>query len=130
MVCITEVAEKVSLLLKTDFELTAGECLVKKKRMIEIYAGKNRFHCMLDLDISFNAFEQNGFASNKAEIYLLPEELPAFTFTLKEYIIPLPLNTEQRLTANPNIICFQIVCKEPPEHFAERLSAAFQVINQ
>jgi hypothetical protein len=125
---IHQVAQKVAELMNTDFELQASVCLIKKNRTFLIYADEASFTCTLELNISFNQITESGHAFNKAEILLLPEEFPAFTFTVKEHPIPLPAECRQNSKANPNLISYCIETLEPPEHFASRLSAAFKTI--
>ncbi|WP_233569691.1 hypothetical protein [Planomicrobium sp. Y74] len=121
-------AEKVGLLLNAEIEIEPGKCIVKKKRTIDIHADNLFFPCILDMDISFEDFRNNGFAVNRAEIFLLPEELPAFTIALNENQIPFPTDYQQWQVTNPNIVSIWIKSIEPPEHFAERLSIALRVI--
>lgn len=130
MNAMEQIAEKVGMLMKAETELQDGKCLVKKKRTLEIRASKSCFICTLDMDISFRHLKEDGIALNEAEIYLLPEEFPAFTENLRKYPIPLPTNYSQRLASNPNLLCIRMESKEPPEHFAERLSATLEVIEE
>ncbi|MGI2327999.1 DUF1259 domain-containing protein [Planococcus sp. YIM B11945] len=116
------VAEKVGMLLDSEIEVLAEKCIVKKKRAIK--------SSVLDLDISFERFRHTGFALNKAEIFLLPEECPVFTLALIQKDIPLPSSYKQRQVANPNIITLYLEAVEPPELFASRLAKAFRAINQ
>ena len=120
--------EKVGLLLNAEIELDAEKCIVKRERSLEIQANNVCFDCTLELDISFEQFRDDGSAFNQAEILLLPEELSAFTFALSEHRIPFPTEYRQWQVANPNIINVCIESMEPPEHFAERLSAALDVL--
>lgn len=123
-------AEKVGALMKAETEFQGGRCYIKKKRSLEIRASKSCFICTLDLDISFRHVKEDGTALNVAEIYLLPEEFPTFVENLRNYPIPLPTNYSQRTAANPNLICIHMESKEPPEHFAERLSATLEVLEE
>ena len=123
-------AEKVGWLLEAEVEAAGEKYLVKKKRTMKIHSLEAFFTCTLDLDISFERLQDNGSAFNKAEIFLLPEEFPAFTFALSEHPIPFPTQYRQWTVANPNIVSVCMESTEPPEHFAERLSAALQVIEQ
>jgi hypothetical protein len=123
-------AEKVGMLLGAEIEVIAGKCSVKKKRTIEIKADTMRFSCTLELDISFEQYQENGFALNKAEIFLLPEECKAFMLALIQHDIPLPSVYRQWQIANPNLTSMHLEAIEPPEHFAARLSKAFQAISQ
>jgi hypothetical protein len=127
---LEEVAEKVGMLLKSEIELLPAGCIVKKKRTLEIRANAAFFSCTLDYDISFDRLKEDGIAHNKAEIYLLPEEFPCFSYNFNEYPIPLPTDFQQRLISNPNIVCVRMESKERPEYFAERLAAALAVIEQ
>lgn len=123
-------AKKVGRLLNAEIETCGEKTIFKRKRTLEILATNNRFSCTLDLDISFEGLKEDGFAFNKAEVFLLPEELPAFTFALSEYRIPFPTAYRQWQNVNPQIISVCIESTEPPEHFAERLSAALNTIDQ
>lgn len=125
-----QIAEKVGMLMKAETDLQGGRCFIKKKRTLEIQANSSCFICTLDMDISFRHLKEDGVALNEAEIYLLPEEFPAFVENLRKYPIPLPTNYSQRLAANPNLVCIKMESKEPPEHFAERLSATLNVIEE
>ena len=123
-------SEKAAQLLNAEIELQAEKVLIKKQRTLEIFANNNLFTCTLDLDISFDHFQDNGSAFNQAEIFLLPEEFPAFTFALREHPIPFPTDYRQWTVTNPSIISVCLESREPPEHFAERLAAALHVIEQ
>lgn len=125
---IAQTAARVAELMQATFNLQAHQCHIKKNRTFNILANHDRFTCTLELDISFDQLTDSGYACNKAEILLLPEELPAFSFTLKEHAIPLPADCNQKLSANPRLISYYIETMEPPEHFARRLSAAFKTI--
>lgn len=122
--------EKVGLLLNAEIEMEAEKCIIKRNRSLEIQRDNACFDCTLELDISFEQFQDNGSAFNQAEILLLPEELLAFTFALSEHRILFPTEYQQWQVTNPNIVSVCIESREPPEHFAERLSAALQVIEQ
>ena len=123
-------AKRAGQLLAAEIEQQTEKVLLKKQRTLEIFAVNHRFTCTLDLDISFDHFQDNGSAFNQAEIFLLPEEFPAFTFSLSEHPIPFPTDYRQWTVSNPNIISVCLASTEPPEHFAERLAAALQVIDQ
>lgn len=123
-------AEKAGRLLKAEVEQQGEKILLKRQRTLEILAENNRFSCTLDLDISFEHLRKDGSACNKAEIFLLPEEFPAFTFALSEHRIPFPTAYRQWQEANPSIIRVCMESTEPPEEFAERLSTALNVLEQ
>lgn len=127
---LEQMGEKVGMVMNAEIEWLGEECTVKKQRTLEIRASKSCFYCTLDLDISFRHLRDDGSAFNKAEIYLLPEEYPAFLNRLRKHHNPLPTNYRQRLVSNPNIVCVYMESKEPPEFFAERLAAALEIIDQ
>ncbi|MCP2034516.1 hypothetical protein L1279_001503 [Planomicrobium sp. HSC-17F08] len=120
--------EKVAHILEADVIEQAGKCNVVKKRIIEILVENHSFTCMLDHDISFESVSKDSTAFNKAEIFLLPEEYAAFFSALSGHSIPFPVHYRQWQRVNPHIISVCIESVEPPEHFAERLSAALQII--
>lgn len=124
------VAEKVGEILKGEEELQAGECVINKRRTLTIFAEDRQFSCTLDFDISFKHLKQDGTASNRAEIFLLPEEVPVFLASIRQYPIALPTKYSQRMTVNPNIVSIYMESREVPEHFAKRLSAALAVLEQ
>lgn len=120
--------ENISALMNAEIEESAGKYNILKNRTIEISAENAHFTCTLELDISFERYQNNGCALNKAEIFLLPEECKTFTLALIQHEIPFPSIYRQWQVANPNIIGMYIESVEPPEDFAERLSKAFQAI--
>ncbi|ANU21954.1 DUF1259 domain-containing protein [Planococcus donghaensis] len=123
-------AEQVGVLLNAEVEVQNGECLIKKTRAINISSQNKNFNCVLDHDISFKNLKEDGTALNEAGILLLPEELALFTDTLHQQAIPLPINYQQRVDINPNIVCIYMSSEESPEDFATRLSAVFNAIEQ
>jgi hypothetical protein len=125
---MAQTAEKVAKLMHTDFTLHASECQMKKHRIFHVYADHSQFTYTMESVISFRQLAECGHAFNKAEILLLPEELLAFSFTLKEHDIPLPSNCQQKMMATSTLISYSLETNEPPEYFAERLSAAFKKI--
>lgn len=125
---LQETANEVAALLDAEVEITGETCLVKKKRNLNIHANQIDFSCILELDISFKKLKNNGHALNRAEILLLPEELPAFTDAWSSFATPLPVNFKQRCETNPNIVCLHLECIEHPEDFAARLSASLKAL--
>lgn len=123
-------AEQVGVLLNAEVEVQGGECVIKKIRAINISSQNKNFNCVLDHDISFKNLKEDGTALNHAEILLLPEEVALFTNALQKHPISLPINYQQRVDINPNIVCIYLSSEETPEDFATRLSAAFNVIEQ
>ncbi|TWT06417.1 DUF1259 domain-containing protein [Planococcus sp. CPCC 101016] len=127
---LEQLAEQVGMLMNSEVELQAGECLIKRKRNINISSRDKSFSCTLDHDISFKNLKDNGKAYNQAEIFLLPGELASFINALHRHPIPLPTNYQHRIDSNPDIICVYLSSEEAPENFAARLSAAFDAIEQ
>lgn len=123
-------AEKAGQLLNAEIELQAGKICFKKQRRLEIQTDSNCFICTLDLDISFERFQDDGFAFNQAEIFLLPGEVSAFAFALSEHPIPFPTEYHQWTTLNPHIASVCLESMESPTDFAERLSFALKVLDQ
>lgn len=127
---IEQIAEKVGHLLEAQPEIGRDTCLIRKKRMLKIHTTTNCTVCTLDADISFEKLKEDGTATNKAEIYLLPEEFAHFLKILEEHPLPLPTKYSQWLDGNPEIICMHMQSKESPEHFAERLATTLKLLNQ
>ena len=124
------VPDKVGWLMDAEVEAHEEKHLVKKKRTFTIFLGSKAITFTLDLDISFTYYEESGVAFNKAEIFLLPEEVPVFTSTLRKYTIPFPTVYRQRQVINPNVIAVYMESLEPPDHFFQRLAAAFYAIKK
>lgn len=127
---IEEIAEKVGRLLEVEPEVNGDACLIRKKRTLEIHSSNNCAVYNLDMNISFEKLREDGTATNKAEIYLLPEEFTHFLKILEEHPLPLPTEYSQWLDGNPEIICMHMKSKESPVHFAERLATALKSLNQ
>lgn len=124
------VPDKVGWLMNAEVEAHEEKHLVKKKRTFTIFLGSKAITFTLDLDISFTYYEESELAFNKAEIFLLPEEVPVFTSTLRKYAIPFPTVYRQRQVINPNVIAVHMESLEPPDHFFQRLAAAFYAIKK
>lgn len=88
-------AEKAARLLHAEIERSGEKTILKRQRTLEILAENHQFTCTLDLDISFEQVREDGTALNKAEIFLLPEEYPAFFLALSEHRLPLPTDYRQ-----------------------------------
>lgn len=127
---LESVMEKVRLLYHADVECHADICSIHKKRTLVISEIPCSFHFEIDHDISFRNLGENGTAFNQAEIYLYPEEYPAFVCALKNHSIPFPADYRQWQIVNPHIMSVCIEASEPPEDFAQRLSAALEVLGQ
>lgn len=122
------IADRISSLMNAEVVEKAGRYKVKKSRMLDINMGGMVFACQLEMDIYFEGLAEDGNAFNKAEILLLPKECKTFLIALIQYGIPLPPVYRQWQVANPNIVALYLEAIEPPEHFAGRLSEAFQAI--
>ncbi|WP_142828526.1 DUF1259 domain-containing protein [Planococcus soli] len=127
---LEQLAEQVGMLMNAEVEVEGRECLIKRKRTINISSHNKNFICTLDHDISFKNLKDNGKAFNQAEIFLLPGELASFVNALHQHPIPFPTSYQHRMDINPDIICVYLSSEEPPEDFAARLSAAFDAIEQ
>ncbi|RNF39824.1 hypothetical protein [Planococcus salinus] len=127
---VERVAERVGGVLMAKPVLKAGKCIVQKKRAITINASGTRYTYSLAFDITFKNYKADGTALNKAEIYLLPEEFPFFSYTLKNYELPLPPHHKLRISSDQHVVCFTVKTIEAPENFARRLSAALKIVEQ
>lgn len=121
-------AEKVGWLLKAKMEQHGEKVVLQRQRTLEILAENNYITCTLSLQISFEHLKEDGSAFNKAEIFLLPEEVAAFVRTLSEHRFPFPTRYRQWQNATPQMTHVFLESFEPPEHFAERLAAALATI--
>lgn len=122
-------ADKVSCILHAEGFSSADKVVFTKQRTLKIYKENICLYCKFDIKISFHKIHKDGSAFNQAEIILLPEEFPAFTFTLQEHPIPFPSVYRQWLKVRPYIITIYLESVEAPESFAERLASALNVID-
>lgn len=112
-----------------EVELSAEYWELKKKRMVEMHKSPDRcICCSLDLTVSFNLFPNGRETLNKAEVYLLPEELTTFTGALIQHPNLFPISYSQHLSKKDGIYCIRLESLEPFEDFAERLSEALSVL--
>ena len=128
MAHLRETAAEVASLMNADTEIIGETCFIKKKRHLNIHTDLKDFSCILDLDISFRKLKNNGEASNRAEILLLPEELPAFTEAWSSFAVPLPVNFKQFCETNPNIVSLHLETTECPKIFAARLASSLKAL--
>ena len=122
-------AEAVSKILGGDLACQDGIYQLRNKRSVNI---KNSpildISLSLDLDVSFSLSEEGPDGSNEARVFLVPEELTAFTQTLVAHPFFFPTSYSQHLTMERGMYCIRLTSQEPPEVFAERLAAALDVL--
>ena len=122
------IAEKVQKTLTARCEYRNGKYCFTKTKKLEIFLGPSLFIFKLDMDVSFEHFQQDGAAVNKATVYILPEEILAFEGSLRNFPIPLPIAFRQCVYMNQNVIEVAMESLEPPLNFALRLAAALKEI--
>ncbi|WP_237150226.1 hypothetical protein [Planococcus kocurii] len=123
-------AEKVGEILGAEMELHEGFWQVIKKRTIKAHTSFDM--CVswsLELSVSFKPSTHNQLAINKAEVFLLPEELASFTGAPIQHPIHFPSSFSQRLSTERGMHCIRLASKEPPEDFAKRLTEALCVLS-
>lgn len=84
----------------------------------------------LDLDVSSRVSNNGRKESNRAEVFLLHEELPVFTQALIAHRIPFPTCYSQQLSRERGMYCLRLASQEPFEDFAERLSESLGVLGK
>ena len=120
------VAEEVQKMLKARYEYREGKFHFTKSKKLEVFLGPSMFVFKLDMEISFEHFQQDGAAINRARVYILPEEVLAFTHALRRFHIPLPIAFRQFTQMNRHIVEVVMESLEPPGNFARRLAAALK----
>jgi len=126
-VSLESVAERISYLLDAHIEAAADAFQFRKKRLVKNSVST---FCLMDVKLLVESFEDDGVASNKARIFLLPEELPLFTLALIQHPIPFPTNFSQCQTRNHGMYCVEMESQEAPENFAVRLSDALKLVER
>lgn len=123
---ISEILEKA---LDAPVEVLGDFYVVTKHRELAIQSADAALSFQMDYEITFQNIHQQGEMLNKAELLLLPEELPIFLSALISQGASLPSNYSQRLVMEQNVYSLFIESRELPKRFAERLAAALKAIN-
>lgn len=122
------VAEILEKILEAPVDVLGDLYVVNKQRDLAIKSGDFKLWFKIDYEIKFQDLQQQGKTLNKAEILILPEELPVFSSALISQAALLPSNYTQRLIMEPNVYCIYMESRERPELFAERLASALKAI--
>lgn len=125
---IETVAEILEKTLEATVEVLGDLYVVNKPRELAIKSGDCTMVFKTDNEIRFQDLHQQGKMLNKAEILLLPEELPVFSSALINQGASLPSNYTQRLVMKWDIYSLYMESRELPKQFAERLAAALKAI--
>ncbi|KYG59915.1 hypothetical protein [Planococcus maritimus] len=120
------IADEVQKMLKARYEYREGKFHFTKTKKLEVFLGSSLFVFKLDMEVSFEHFQQDGAAINRASVYILPEEVLAFHHTLRRFPIPLPIAFRQHTQMNQHIVEVVMESLEPPGNFAQRLAAALK----
>lgn len=126
---IIEVSGILEKTLNAHVEVIGNLYMVKKQRHLAIRSGNSTLSFKMECEITFQDIYQQGKMLNKAEILLLPEELPIFSSALISHCTSFPSNYSQHLVMEPNVYCLHMESRELPGQFAERLAAALKAIN-
>ena len=126
---IKDMSRNLEKALDSRVEVIGNLYLVNKQRDLAIHSGDSSFSFKVGYEITFQDIHQQGMMLNKAEILLLPEELPIFSLALISHGASLPSNYSQHLIMEPNVYCLYMESCELPERFAERLAAALKAID-
>ncbi|ANU25505.1 DUF1259 domain-containing protein [Planococcus versutus] len=125
----TSTAEKVSNFLNGELERHEDFWRLEKKRAVKWQHNATSYiNLSLDLYVSFSSLRDKEKAVNMAEVFLMPEEMPLFTKALIDHVIPFPTIYSQQLSKKRGMYCVRLTAQELPEEFAERLSAALDLL--
>ena len=122
------IANEVQKTLKARYEYRGGKFHFTRTKKLEVFLGSSLFVFKLDMEISFEHFQQDGAAINRASVYILPEEVLAFKHALRRFPIPFPIAFRQFTEINQHIVEIVMESLEPPGNFAQRLAAALNAI--
>lgn len=115
-------AERVGELLGADAEISTEALQFKKKRTIKEQKSSKVHVCWsLDILVTIKSSDSEETVI-EAEIFLLPEELPAFTGALYQHPVLIPTNFSQHVSMERGMYCVRLKSQEDPEDFAQRLS--------
>ena len=126
---IETVAEILEKTLEAPVEVLGDLYVVIIQRDMAIKSGECTMLFKIENEITFQDLHQHGKMLNKAEILLLPEELPVFSSALISQGASLPINYTQRLIMELDVYSLYMESWELPEQFAGRLAAALKAID-
>ncbi|WP_211656272.1 hypothetical protein [Planococcus alpniumensis] len=123
---IETAARQVGHLLDMEQESGVEKYRFSKQRTIEIGEEDVAYPRLFDLSVSFERYQNNGLARNRAELYLRKEEYEKFLFLLIRHKHSLPTDYRQWQEEKASVVCMHLEAIEPPEFFAARLAETFQ----
>ncbi|WP_088006889.1 DUF1259 domain-containing protein [Indiicoccus explosivorum] len=129
---LEETAKRFGDILGTKAEAQADKGVVEApiSRDLSVTVQGRPFKSELDMEIHFEALEDDGTALNHAEIVLLPDEVPGFTRALGENSLTISALHNHWLYAEPAIMYLHVQSVEKPEDFAEKLKKSFSALNK
>lgn len=126
---LAHVVEDIGKFFNTEVKFDTEVLEVKKERVAIVQSSSNiHMSLSLDLNVSLTFIDSGNETINKAEVFLLPEELPCFTRALIQHPIVFPINYSQHLSIKCGVYRVFLTSQEPPGNFAERLSEALRVL--
>ncbi|WP_422124716.1 hypothetical protein DHX103_03530 [Planococcus sp. X10-3] len=120
-------AENTNGFLGSEVELNTDFWRLKKKRLGKLRKSRKK-HADWARSDPFQIFRHDMEDLNRAEVYLLPEELPVFTQALIKHPKSFPITYSQNLSMERGIYCLRLKSHEPFEDFAARLSKALSAL--
>lgn len=130
MANIDEIAKRFGEILGVEATPSEGMVEAPIPRNLEVTVQGRPFKSELEMEIHFEALEEDGTALNHAEIVLLPEEVPDFTIALGKNELPISALHNHWLYAEPSIMYLHVQSVEKPEDFAQKLANSFKVLKK
>lgn len=127
---LARTALKISKLIDSEVKWASGIWSFRKEREVKLEDNLSGFCCSLNTNVSFYEIHSGVATVNLAEVYLLPEEVPAFALALRQQSFLLPPNYFQQVSKGHGICLMEIESFEPVENFVGRLNEAFLILKQ
>ncbi|MBS4172852.1 DUF1259 domain-containing protein [Bacillus sp. FJAT-49736] len=124
------VCEQFAHILNGKHKKGNGSCSVAFKRPFEITMQGKKSSSILGVDVNFESLDSNGNALNIAEVAILEEEIPAFTYTAIQQGIIISALHNHWLYTNPVIMYIHLQSVEPPLHFAQKMANCLSRLKQ
>ncbi|WP_039862739.1 hypothetical protein [Planococcus donghaensis] len=121
----------ISSLLGGELEFYDDVWHLEKRREVKVQTSSELFvHWSLDLSVTYEMTSAYDKAINRAEVFLLPEELPVFINELIKHPLYFPSSYSQQMSTERGMFCLRITSHESPEHFAIRLSDSLRTLEE
>lgn len=120
--------EQFGSILGGKGEVKQEVCSVSLHRPLTVHMQGKKSNAILGVSANFESLDHHGNALNTAEVVLLDEEVPTFTYALVQQGLIIGALHNHWLLTTPNLLYVHIQSIEPPAYFAQKLAYAFSFL--